>query len=437
MKSKLPFLRMTFLGGLFTVLNLASAQTWTKTSAPIGPWTTIASSADGIKVIAAGHGSEGMGDPLLPGPWGVYISEDAGLTWRQSLATSGAWTAVAASADGTRFVATSTIIPFWNTNLQSWDSFGGVIFRSEDSGLTWAQTSAPTNYNWSAIASSADGTKLAAAAGSPERPGYTGVPRVGSIYISNDSGETWVQTDAPTNDWSAISCSADGLKLVAAAVDGIYTSANSGTTWTQTSAATNYSWACVASSADGVRLIASTYEGPVFISPDSGATWVPTPVVSEDWPVSCACSADGSRLVATGTIDTNGDGDVVPIVFTSSDFGVTWSQRSDPDPENGPIGSICIPADGGKLAATIIGDGVYSTHWEPYAHRLYFAPSNGGLTISWLVPSSGFVLQENFDLNTTNWIDVPLSPALNFTNLNYEVTVSPAPGSRFYRLKQQ
>jgi hypothetical protein len=142
-------------------------------------------------------------------------------------------------------------------------------------------------------------------------------------------------------------------------------------------------------------------------------------------------------LVATGTIDTNGDGDVVPIVFTSSDFGVTWSQRSDPDPENGPIGSICIPADGGKLAATIIGDGVYSTHWEPYAHRLYFAPSNGGLTISWLVPSSGFVLQENFDLNTTNWIDVPLSPALNFTNLNYEVTVSPAPGSRFYRLKQQ
>ena len=49
------------LGGLLTVVNLAFAQTWTPTGAPSQAWTfvagratwaSIASSADGIKLVA-------------------------------------------------------------------------------------------------------------------------------------------------------------------------------------------------------------------------------------------------------------------------------------------------------------------------------------------------------------------------------------------------
>ena len=66
------------------------------------------------------------------------------------------------------------------------------------------------------MASSADGTKLVAAAGDWTKAGY--------IYISRDSGTTWTQTGTQQN-WSCVASSADGRKLFAAVSDGhIYTS---------------------------------------------------------------------------------------------------------------------------------------------------------------------------------------------------------------------
>jgi hypothetical protein len=53
--------------------------------------------------------------------------------------------------------------------------------------------------------------------------------------------QNWLQTTAPTNDWRAIASSADGTKLVAAASPGfIYTSADSGNSWTPCNAPSNY-----------------------------------------------------------------------------------------------------------------------------------------------------------------------------------------------------
>jgi hypothetical protein len=45
------------------------------------------------------------------------------------------------------------------------------------------------------------------------------------------------------------------------------------------------------------------------------------------------------------------------------------------------------------------------------------------------------VLQQNFDLNSTNWIDVLTTPLLNFTNLQNQVLVSQTNAASFYRLK--
>ena len=58
------------------------------------------------------------------------------------------------------------------------------------------------------------------------------------------------------------------------------------------------------------------------------------------------------------------------------------------------------------------------------------------LGVSWLVPSTSFVLQQSFDLGSPNWTDVPTAPTLNFTNLHYQVAVSPSFAAGFYRLKQ-
>jgi hypothetical protein len=50
--------------------------------------------------------------------------------------------------------------------------------------------------------------------------------------------QNWVTNGAPNNIWSSIASSADGTKLVAAAgsstvIGSIYTSTNSGLTWTK------------------------------------------------------------------------------------------------------------------------------------------------------------------------------------------------------------
>jgi hypothetical protein len=102
---------------------------------------------------------------------------------------------VASSADGVKLVAAA------GSGLTA--TATGPIYASTNSGLTWTPTSAP-NAGWVGVSSSADGTKLA------------GVVYNGNIYTSSDSGATWVQATAPTTNWFFVASSADGGRLVAA-----------------------------------------------------------------------------------------------------------------------------------------------------------------------------------------------------------------------------
>lgn len=75
-------------------------MTWTPTGIATGqPWDSVASSADGTKLVAAAC------------DWGsssgyVYISEDSGASWTQQAGSEAqCWTSVASSADGNRLIA--------------------------------------------------------------------------------------------------------------------------------------------------------------------------------------------------------------------------------------------------------------------------------------------------------------------------------------------
>jgi photosystem II stability/assembly factor-like uncharacterized protein len=105
---------------------------------------------------------------------------------------------------------------------------------------------------WSAVASSGDGSHLAAAVNG------------GTIYVSANFGTTWIPTDAPVTNWSALTMSADGRQLVAAVSDGpLYTSSDSGATWNASSVpAAN--WSAVASSANGAELVAVIDGGAIY-----------------------------------------------------------------------------------------------------------------------------------------------------------------------------
>jgi hypothetical protein len=104
-----------------------------------------------------------------------------------------------------------------------------------------------------------------------------------------------VYTSTAVFRFTSIACSADGVRLVAAAnsYGGLYTSADSGTTWTP-AGGPDYAYVSVASSADGTELAAAAasdyypYSGPIVtlfspsawlkITPTGGAlmlSWLP------------------------------------------------------------------------------------------------------------------------------------------------------------------
>ena len=113
------------------------------------------------------------------------------------------------------------------------------------------------------------------------------------------------------------------------------------------------------------------------------------------------------------------------------------------DPPAVPSGWLgaAISADGSTIVA--VGDGVFGTMHAPPpvppappSPRLDIGVSGANLGLSWLVSSTSFVLQENSDLVSPNWVDVTNPPTLNCANLHNQVTLPTPPRNTFYRLRQ-
>jgi hypothetical protein len=299
---------------------------------------------------------------------------------------------------------------------------GGVIYASSDSGTTWIRTSAPTNLPWVGIAASADGRRVVA------------VTYTNGIYTSADFGTNWTKTSAISAiPWSAVASSADGVKLFAgfsgSSDGGIYSSTNAGVTWTRTSAP-NESWLSIAASADGGRVIAAPYSGLVYASTNSGRNWYPTPLPNQVWGV-VAASADGNRLT---TAAFGG------LIYSSTNAGLTWTTASAQQDNWYPV---ACSADAGKLfaggGADVLNNlpGPIYASYSTQAPLLNITASATGAIVGWTVPSTDFVLQQSSDLTSTNWTDVPGTPVLNFTNLQFQMALPGATSGGFYRLSQR
>ena len=252
-----------------------SGATWVNktkgTSAAGRAWSTIAMSDDGSKLVAVEMG------PVENATGGdIWTSADGGKTWNDQTTSTGsnasanglAWTPVASSADGSKLVAA--------------EATNGDIWTSSDSGLIWAdetQSGAAHGHGWRAIASSSDGTKLAAVVLHPLLPGFGG-----DIWTSTDSGATWVDR-TPSGSmhdltWQSIASSADGT-ILAAVESGttgnggdLWTSTDGGKTWvdqTSSGSAHDLLWSGVAISSDGSRLVAV---GSGSSGANSGDIWI-------------------------------------------------------------------------------------------------------------------------------------------------------------------
>jgi hypothetical protein len=212
-----------------------------------------------------------------------------------------------------------------------------------------------------------------------------------AVYTSTNAGVTWTSNALSSRSFSCVASSVDGTKLaVAGDPSGIYTSTNSGDTWTATSAPVEY-YQSIACSADGSTLIAvtdynitSTGPGPVYTSTDSGVTWVSNIVNGVFWQTAFS-SADGSKLVAVGNY-----------------------------PFLGPKGGIYVSPPEVLLSGTV---------------------SSNSIVLSWPTNATGFGLEQNLDLTTTNWVAVTNAPTT--TKGNKQVLLSITNNDNlFFRLKQ-
>jgi hypothetical protein len=118
---------------------------------------------------------------------------------------------------------------------------------------------------------------------------------------------------------------------------------------------------------------------------------------------------------------------------------MTWISNSVPIQS---WNSIASSADGGTLLAAgktsffSSSGSIYISQTVPVP-ELNISPANTNLTLSWMIPSTNFVAQENLDLNTSNWITLTNTPTLNSNNLQNQIILSPTNSSGFFRLISQ
>jgi hypothetical protein len=140
------------------------AQTWIKTGAPNLGWGAIASSADGMKLVATALGP-------------IYASTNAGASWNLTTAPPSRWSSVAGSADGATWVAA--------TFYDSGDS--ATIYRSTDSGMNWLELTNARGSSWAALA-----TEATAAATPPPCPKCDGAMVLRTAKTgANQGGKFW------------------------------------------------------------------------------------------------------------------------------------------------------------------------------------------------------------------------------------------------------
>jgi photosystem II stability/assembly factor-like uncharacterized protein len=351
----------------------------------------IACSADGKQVFAA---------RVI----GVFTrSMDGGLTWKTNQPGIN-WSSLACSADGGLLIAGG----FYN------------VHTSTNSGDNWETHEVPSSGTSSAVGCSSDGSRLIAASAA------------GFVLTSTNAGKNWRTNDLPSWRWAAVASSADGTKLAVAASavgspGGIFTTTNGGNSWISNEVPAGVRWVSLGTSADGTRLVAGgrINEG-VFLSTYSGERW--TKVTNGPADGVTSCSAEGSVVMAQPFSDH---------LYRSTNFGETWISIG---PTNFTFPATMITsADGNRVYRRIVELGIERVEALQFPVRPKLKPPDffeAGLALSWTIPSSNFVVERASELSPTNWIGAGLTPSL--LGYDYKVLISSnalSSGQQYLRLR--
>jgi len=258
------------------------------------------------------------------------------------------WHSLATSADGTRLAAV------W--------AFDYYLWLSSDSGRSWTARGLGGSSAGPCVAMSADGRRITV-----------------GFALSSDFGQTWTYPPAANYYWAALACSGDGLAVAGAALDlgKVLRSTNGGLTWTTNSPPILDQWSTIASSADGRTLIVAagaginsrfSTNGTLFTSTNAGLNWVSNNLPRQYW-TSVASSADGRTLFAATSHATNPYA-TWGSIYISTNSGGSWSVTSAPVTNWLPL---AVSANGRNVAAACNGYGLpvftstdMGATWQPH-----------------------------------------------------------------------
>jgi hypothetical protein len=384
---KRKFVDVILAVGLLITVVSAFGHTWQQATT-LTPAGSMAMSADGRIICVVNSANQPV------------ISTNSGATWAVATNSPPHGTAylgtVAVSADGGKIFAALMDSKAW-------------MFVSTDQGATWAKTGFPSTNLPSLypVACSADGTKV-----------ITALP-YNSIFYSTNGGINCYTSSIP-NLAASLASSADGSRMIAGVVNpaandgGVYFSSDFGATWTLTSAPPrNIGSVCTSSDGKWIGALGST----TYISSDSGVSWRTNQFTGK----TIACSADGTNWIIASDH-----------IYTSTDGGVTWQTNLATAQWLG----AAVSADGDEMAAVGSGQGTWIGRLTP-SPQLNIQWQNSNVGLSWLIPSTNFVLQQSADLSSPGWTTVSSNPTLNFTNLQQEITVPSTESNAFFRLIAQ
>lgn len=139
--------------------------------------------------------------------------------------------------------------------------------------------------------------------------------------------------------------------------------------------------------------------------------------------------ADNYLAADTNVFFANVPGILLPgETYNDVVFGITIAPTTPPGQY---FGIVTLQGGTNIFAANNFASPIFEVSLPPAA--LGIALSDTNLVLSWPSPPGGFVLQQNFDLTTTNWLTVTNLPSV-INGLN-QVILSPSADNQFFRLQ--
>lgn len=239
-----------------------------------------------------------------------------------------------------------------NTNTQQLDTyataptnFAGTYAPIMDFGTAyiWTSSTVSPNGQYMLVTTSANG-----------------------VWISTTYGSTWSQTTLPSTSafsWNFGSISSTGQYMLAASTTGLFLSIDFGSTWNMiTSLSTSLSYYGTSMSSTGQYMLAtvngttgvylSSNFGANNISPYGSPGWTLTTLSTSFSYLSSAMSSDGQYMLAAQYTPAGS-------LFLSTNFGVTWSQRTVGVPTNVQWYQVGMSNLGQFMIASAYGGFIY------------------------------------------------------------------------------